>query len=143
VGHPFIKKLMRKEGAVFAGEFSNHFYFKEAGYFESPLLALYYVLKSLEKKSLSLQVDELTRYTHSGEINVRTTNPLEKIAELKNLYKGKNLEEIDGITISDKDWWVNVRPSNTEPLLRITAEASDEETLNQILSKVKEIIGEK
>ncbi|HNR44861.1 MAG TPA: phosphomannomutase/phosphoglucomutase [Methanofastidiosum sp.] len=143
VGHPFIKKLMRKEGAVFAGEFSNHFYFKEAGYFESPLLALYYVLKSLEKKSLSLQVDELTRYIHSGEINVKTENPIDKITELKNLYKGKNLEEIDGITISDKDWWVNVRPSNTEPLLRITAEASDEEALNQILSKVKEIIGEK
>jgi len=143
VGHPFIKKLMRKEEAVFAGEFSNHFYFKEAGYFESPLLALYYVLKSLENKSLSLQVDELTRYTHSGEINVRATNPIEKITELKKLYKGKNLEEIDGITISDKDWWVNVRPSNTEPLLRITAEASDEETLNNILSKVKEIVGEK
>ena len=143
VGHPFIKKLMRKEEAVFAGEFSNHFYFKEAGYFESPLLALYYVLKSIEKKPLSLDVDELTRYTHSGEINVKADNPIKKITELKNLYKGKNLEEIDGITISDKEWWVNVRSSNTEPLLRITAEASDEETLNHILSKVKEIVGEK
>ena len=115
VGHPFIKKLMRKEGAVFAGEFSNHFYFKEAGYFESPLLALYYVLKSLDNKPLSLQVDELNIYAHSGEINIKSENPLEKIAELKKLFKDKNIEKIDGITISDKDWWVNVRPSNTEP----------------------------
>ncbi len=142
VGHPFIKKLMRKEGAVFAGEFSNHFYFKEIGSFESPLLALYYVLRSLENKSLGQQVDELTRYCHSGEINVRTANPIEKIIELKKLFKGKNIEEIDGITISDNNWWVNVRPSNTEPLLRITAEASDKETLDYILKDVKSIVGE-
>ncbi|NPV51055.1 MAG: hypothetical protein HPY60_07680 [Candidatus Methanofastidiosum sp.] len=66
----------------------------------------------------------------------------EKIKELKKLFKGKNVEEIDGITISDNNWWVNVRPSNTEPLLRITAEASDEETLDYILKDVKRIIGE-
>ncbi|MCC7572383.1 MAG: phosphomannomutase/phosphoglucomutase [Candidatus Methanofastidiosum sp.] len=142
VGHPFIKKLMKKEGAVFAGEFSNHFYFKEIGSFESPLLALYYVLKSLDNKSLGQQVDELTKYRHSGEINVRTTNPIEKITELKKLFKGKNIEELDGITISDRSWWVNVRPSNTEALLRITAEASDEETLDYILKDVKRIVGE-
>jgi phosphomannomutase len=142
VGHPFMKKLMRREGAVFAGEFSNHFYFKEIGYFESPLLALYYVLKSMDDKSLSKQVYELTKYSHSGEINVGTTNPIERIAELKKLYKDKNIEEIDGITVSDKDWWVNVRPSNTEPLLRITAEASNEDILSHILAEVKEIVGE-
>jgi len=131
VGHPFIKKLMRKEGAVFAGEFSNHFYFKEAGYFESPLLALYYVLKSLDNKPL---------YAHSGEINIKSENPLEKIAELKKLFKDKNIEKIDGITISDKDWWVNVRPSNTEPLIRITAEAEKEDMLNELIEEVKKIL---
>lgn len=140
VGHPFIKKLLRKEDAFFAGELSNHFYFKEIGGFEAPLLALYYVLKSLDYKPLSEQAEELLRYCHSGEINIRCLDPQEKIEELERHFKDQKIEKVDGVTISEKTWWFNARPSNTEPLLRITAEASDNETLKFILSKVKEIV---
>jgi len=140
VGHPFIKRLMAKQGALFAGEFSNHFYFKEIGGFEAPLLALYYVLKSLDYKPLSEQVTELLKYCHSGEINIRCLDPQEKIEELEMHFKDQKIEKVDGVTISEKTWWFNARASNTEPVLRITAEASDDESLKFILSKVKEIV---
>ncbi|KYC53480.1 MAG: Phosphomannomutase [Candidatus Methanofastidiosum methylothiophilum] len=140
VGHPFIKKLMRKEDAIFAGEFSNHFYFKEIGGFESPLLALYYILSALNGRNLSEEVKDLTKYCHSGEINIDTDNPTESINKLIDEFITKKIEKIDGVTISENNWWVNIRPSNTEPLIRITAEAEDEKTLTELIETVKGVL---
>lgn len=140
VGHPFIKQAMIKEDAIFAGEFSNHFYFKEIGGFEAPLFALYYILSALNGNKLSQEVEALTKYFHSGEINIKVKNVNISISRLIEIFDDKKIERIDGVTIYDKNSWINVRPSNTEPLIRITAESDDYDTLNKIIDKIKEVL---
>ncbi|MBA2859563.1 phosphomannomutase/phosphoglucomutase [Methanococcus maripaludis] len=143
VGHYFIKKLMHEIDAEFAGEFSNHFYFKSTGYFESPLLALNYILKALERegKPLSEISKNYKKYFHSGEINFKVADQKKSIESIEKKYGNIcKIEKLDGISLYCSDFWFNVRSSNTEPLLRLNLEADDEKTMNEKLTEIKEII---
>jgi phosphomannomutase len=144
VGHYFIKKLMHEIDSEFAGELSNHFYFKEVGYFESPLLALNYILCAMEdmNKPLSELSKDYKKYFHSGELNFRVKDQKLIMDELKTKYSDCKIEEIDGISIYCDNWWFNIRPSNTEPLLRLNLEAEDENTMNEKIKEIKKIIEE-
>ena len=143
VGHYFIKKLMHEIDAEFAGEFSNHFYFKSVGYFESPLLALNYILKALERegKPLSEISKNYNKYFHSGEINFKVTDQNKSIKSIEERYGNIcKIEKLDGISLYCDKFWFNVRSSNTEPLLRLNLEVEDEKTMNEKLTEIKEII---
>jgi len=143
VGHSFIKKQMRDEKAIFAGELSGHYYFKDIGYFEGPLLVVLYVLKILTEKNkkISELIVPLKKYHATGEINFEVKNKQKKMNELVEKYK-KNAKEVsylDGIKLEFADWWFNVRPSNTEPLLRLNLEAKTKELMEK---KKKELVWE-
>ncbi|MCS3901846.1 phosphomannomutase/phosphoglucomutase [Methanococcus voltae] len=145
VGHYFIKKLMHEIDADFAGEFSNHFYFKEIGYFESPLLALKYVVEAMTDNNMKLS--ELAKqyevYYHSGEINFKLIDKIaqEKTIEtIKDHFKDCKIETIDGISIYCNDWWFNLRASNTEPLLRLNLEAKSKKQMNDKVNYLKSLI---
>ncbi|MCS3922873.1 phosphomannomutase [Methanococcus voltae PS] len=145
VGHYFIKKLMHEIDADFAGEFSNHFYFKEIGYFESPLLALKYILEAMDDNDMKLS--ELAKqyeiYYHSGEINFKLADKdtQEKTIEtIKNHFKDCKIETIDGISVYCGDWWFNLRASNTEPLLRLNLEAKSKKEMNDRVDYIKSLI---
>ncbi|MBA2861338.1 phosphomannomutase/phosphoglucomutase [Methanococcus maripaludis] len=143
VGHYFIKKLMHEIDAEFAGEFSNHFYFKSVGYFESPLLALNYILKALERegKPLSEISKMYKKYFHSGEINFKVVDQNKSIESIEKKYENIcKIEKLDGISLYCDDFWFNVRSSNTEPLLRLNLEAENEKTMNDKLKEIKDII---
>jgi len=140
VGHYFIKKTMRGENAIFAGELSNHFYFKEAGGFEAPLLALYYILKSIGTDRLSELTRKYMKYFHSGEINYKVKDQKATIDKLLKEYLDGRIDYTDGVTIEYDNWWGNIRPSNTEPLLRINVEARDENTMNYKMQELSSFI---
>jgi len=140
VGHYFIKKTMKEENAIFAGELSNHFYFREAGGFEAPILALYYILKAIGNTPLSEIAKKYMKYAHSGEINFKVKDQKETIDKLLKEYSDSRIDHTDGITIEQDNWWANIRPSNTEPLLRINIEAKDEKTLRKKIDEIGEIL---
>jgi len=131
---------MKEEKAIFAGELSNHFYFKEAGGFESPLLALYYILKAIRDNKLSQAAKKYMKYAHSGEINFKVEDQKTTIENILKEYPDGNIEFIDGVTIEYDSWWANIRPSNTEPLLRINVEANDEKTMNNKIHEISSLI---
>jgi phosphomannomutase len=140
VGHSFIKEKMRKENILFAGEFSGHFYHRDHYFSEAPIFVFLKVLEILsqERKSLSEVIKPFKKYWHSGEINFKTKNKDEKIAQLKELYKGGEISETDGLRIDfAHQWWFLVRASNTEPLLRLIVEAEKSKKLME--EKVKEL----
>ena len=127
VGHSFIKEEMRRSNAIFGGEHSGHFYFRDNWYADSGLIALLITLElvSVENKPLSELLKPLDHRFRSGEINTRVSDVHSKLQELKEHYgsKAQFLDELDGVTFDFGDWWFNVRPSNTEPLLRLNVEA--------------------
>jgi phosphomannomutase len=131
---------MKEKNAIFAGELSNHFYFKEIGGFEAPLLALYYILKAIENHPLSEVSKKYMKYSHSGEVNFRNKDQKAKIEDLLKEYQDGNIDFTDGITIEYDNWWANIRPSNTEPLLRVNVEAKDEKTMNKKICEIRDII---
>ncbi|HIQ38462.1 MAG TPA: phosphomannomutase/phosphoglucomutase [Methanothermococcus okinawensis] len=142
VGHYFIKKLMQEIDGEFAGELSNHFYFKEIGYFEGPLIALNYILSTMEerKEPLSRIWREYKKYYHSGEINFKVKDQRKILEKLKEIYKDCKIEELDGLSVYCKGWWFNIRPSNTEPLLRLNLEGDTEEIMREKVEEIKEIV---
>jgi len=140
VGHYFIKKTMKEENAIFAGELSNHFYFKEAGGFEAPLLALYYILKSVRNTSLSEVARGYMKYSHSGEINFKVKDQKQTIDKLLKEYQDSNIDYTDGITIEQDNWWANIRRSNTEPLLRVNIETETEMVLKRKIKEIGDIL---
>ena len=134
VGHSFIKATMRKEGAVFAGELSGHFYFKDNFTCDSGVIAMVSALNLLSRpenqsRPLSELVEALRRYHATGEINFRVDDTAASIAKIKEAFQDGRQDELDGITVEYGDlgdpdwWWFNVRASNTEPLLRLNLEA--------------------
>jgi len=128
VGHSIIKAIMRERNAIFGGEHSGHFYFRDHYYADSGLIALLVVLElvSREKKPVSELLKPLDRRFRSGEINSRVEDIPAKLDAIKHAYRDADeIDELDGITVQYKDWWFNVRPSNTEPLLRLNIEADD------------------
>ncbi len=142
VGHAHIKKQMREERALFAGEFSLHFYFSEFGNHETGDYALLLLLKMLirERRPLSALWLPLKRYCHSGEINFTVKNQAGAIQALKEYYQHQatSASHLDGLrmefrypNLPDEDWWFSVRSSNTEPFLRLNLEAKNEKELER------------
>jgi phosphomannomutase len=127
VGHSFIKQVMREENAVFGGEHSGHFYFRDNWYADSGLIALVAVLDLLgrDTRPLSALVRDVDTRVRSGEINSRVPDVCGTLAALEQRYADGEIDHLDGLTVSYPDWWFNVRPSNTEPLLRLNVEADD------------------
>ncbi|MFG2574325.1 phosphomannomutase/phosphoglucomutase [Streptomyces sp. NPDC048481] len=145
VGHSFIKAEMARSGAIFGGEHSAHYYFKDFWNADTGMLAALHVLAALggQDGPLSGLVAEYDRYSGSGEINSTVADQAGRIAAIRAAYGDRDdvtLDELDGLTVSSADWWFNVRPSNTEPLLRLNAEARDEPTMTRIRDEALAII---
>ncbi|OGM00735.1 hypothetical protein A2480_02670 [Candidatus Uhrbacteria bacterium RIFOXYC2_FULL_47_19] len=152
VGHGLIKPHMRQEDAVFAGELSNHFYFRDFYGSESSDLVMLLIMKLIVEsgRSLSELVTPLMRYHHSGEINSRVEDKDVVLAMLEQKYgpQTSNISRIDGVRMeffnpsdSSGDWWFSVRASNTEPLLRLNLEAKDRVKMEQRRDELLEVIG--
>ncbi|MDC2959253.1 phosphomannomutase/phosphoglucomutase [Streptomyces gilvifuscus] len=145
VGHSFIKAEMATSGAIFGGEHSAHYYFKDFWNADTGMLAALHVLAALggQDGPLSALVAEYDRYVGSGEINSTVADQADRVAAIKAAYSGREditLDELDGLTVTSTDWWFNVRPSNTEPLLRLNAEARDEATMTKVRDEALAII---
>lgn len=142
VGHAFIKKQMREEKAVFGGELSGHYYFEENYYAEASTLAAFMILNLMAKtgKKASELVQEVHRYFHSGEINSDVADKDAILAKLKEKYADGKQHELDGLKVDYPNWWFNVRPSNTEPLLRLNLEAKTPELMEEKKAELLSII---
>ena len=145
VGHSFIKATMAETGAVFGGEHSGHFYFREFWRADSGLLAALHALAALAEYDgpLSTLLAEYTRYAASGEINSTVSDQAEVLRLLEKEYAdvpGVVLDHLDGLTVTHPSWWFNVRASNTEPLLRLNAEGKDVATMTQVRDDVLAMI---
>lgn len=140
VGHAFIKEQMRETDAIFAGELSGHFYYKELSNTESSIITILKVAQLVKEKNLSELIKPLKKYYASGEINFEVENKIEKIKELEEVFNKGNISWIDGIKVEYEDFWFNVRASNTEPLLRLNIEAKTKDKMNEIKDKIEEII---
>jgi len=148
VGHSYIKKLMEETGAIFGGEHSGHFYFKEFWRADSGMLAALHAIAALMEStdSLSSLLAPYSRYFQSGEINTEVSSPKDSVRVIEEHYsqqaQQRNLEfdRLDGLTVSAPEWWFNVRPSNTEPLLRLNAEANTVKGMVSIRDEVLKFI---
>ena len=145
VGHALIKPLMRKYDAIFGGEHSGHFYFRDNWFADSGLIAFLVCLELISEADapLSKQVRAFDRYFRSGEINSEVKDIPAKLREIERVFHDGEIDKLDGVTIRYKNWWFNVRPSNTEPLLRLNVEADDEKTLEETTARVLEVIRSK
>lgn len=143
VGHTFIKAQMREYGAIFAGELSGHYYFKDNSTTESTLLACIHLINLVnEKGKLSKQISEIKRYDQSGEINFKVESASNIIRRIENHYFDGKKDYLDGVTIEYDNWWFNLRASNTEPLLRLNVEANNDELLVKKIEELTKLIGE-
>jgi phosphomannomutase len=145
VGHSFIKAKMAETGAVFGGEHSGHFYFRDFWFADSGMLAALHTLAALggQAKPLSQLMAAYSRYHASGEINSQVSDQAEATARVRQAFAGRpgvSTDELDGLTVSAGDWWFNLRPSNTEPLLRLNVEASDEAAMATLRDEVLGIV---
>ena len=142
VGHSLIKKQMREEGAIFAGELSGHYYFDENYKAELSTLAVLMIINFLNEtgRPMSELVSELKKYYHSGEINSAVENKEAVMLKLREIYAAGRLNELDGVRIDFDDWWFNVRPSNTEPKLRLNVEAKTREMMEEKRDEILKII---
>jgi phosphomannomutase len=143
VGHSYIKSLMAESGAIFGGEHSGHFYFSNFWRADSGMLAALYALTELmaTKNTLSELLEPFNRYVASGEINSKVKNVEKSIELIRKKYCDKYLvDELDGLTITADSWWFNLRPSNTEPLLRLNVEADTEKEMVKIRDTVLSLI---
>jgi phosphomannomutase len=127
VGHSYIKAVMADTGALFGGEHSGHYYFQDNYRADSGSIAALVVLEVLSRsgRPLSEIRKDFERYADSGEINTKVDDPAEVIEHLASVYRDAPQDRLDGLTVDLGDWWFNVRPSNTEPLLRLNVEAGD------------------
>ncbi|WP_431997319.1 phosphomannomutase/phosphoglucomutase [Streptomyces fungicidicus] len=145
VGHSFIKAEMARTGAIFGGEHSAHYYFRDFWNADTGMLAALHLLAALggQQGTLSALVAQYDRYAGSGEINSTVDDQSARLAAIRAAYEGREgvtLDELDGLTVTAADWWFNVRPSNTEPLLRLNAEARDEATMAKIRDEALTLI---
>jgi phosphomannomutase len=145
VGHSFIKAEMADTGAIFGGEHSGHFYFRDFWFADSGMLAALHVLAALGSQDgpLSSLLSDYSRYQASGEINSEVRDQQAATERVRAAFAGRDgvsTDELDGLTVVCDGWWFNLRPSNTEPLLRLNVEAPDEATLTDIRDQVLRIV---
>jgi phosphomannomutase len=144
VGHSFMKATLRERDGIFGGELAGHYYFRESFYSDSAILAVVEMLNLLwkEGRKLSELVAPLRRYAKTEETNFEVDDKEGKIRELAERYADSQIDYLDGITIGYPTWWANVRPSNTEPLLRLVLEADTEEEMERRKSELVALLGE-
>ena len=142
VGHSFIKQVMAETGAIFGGEHSAHYYFRDNWRADSGSIAALLVLEQLSKASVPLSElrKPFERYSQSGEINSRVDDPKAVIDRIAGDYSSLEQDRLDGLTVNGGDWWFNLRPSNTEPLLRLNLEAPDAESCEAHTAEVLALI---
>ena len=139
VGHAFMKKALRDSHAVFGGELSGHFYYRDNYYADSGVITFVHMLNILSEAQVPVSelVEPLRRYHSSGEMNFEVEDKQAKMDELVRRYREGEVDYLDGVTVRYKKWWFNCRPSNTEPLLRLNVEAKSAELLEEKLSEIK------
>jgi len=144
VGHSFIKAQMREENAIFGGEHSGHFYFRDNWYADSGLIAFLVVLELISEsgKTVSELVRSVDHRYRSGEINSTVADQQGRMKAIEDHYAalGGKIDHLDGITVSFPTWWFNVRPSNTEPLLRLNLEADTPDEMAERRDEVLQLI---
>jgi phosphomannomutase len=141
VGHSFIKAKMAETNAIFGGEHSGHFYFRDFWFADSGMLAALHTLAALghDNRPLSALLSEFSRYSASGEVNSEVDDQAAATAKVRAAFAerpGVTVDELDGLTVGAEDWWFNLRPSNTEPLLRLNVEADSEAEMASIRDEV-------
>ncbi|MDQ4008915.1 MAG: phosphomannomutase/phosphoglucomutase [Actinomycetota bacterium] len=147
VGHSYIKATMAETGAIFGGEHSGHFYFRDFWRADSGMLAALHALAALAATdagtTLSSLLADYAPYSPSGEINSTVRDQQAALARVEQAYAGRDgvtVDHLDGLTVEHPDWWFNVRASNTEPLLRLNAESADEQTTAAVRDEVLNLI---
>jgi phosphomannomutase len=144
VGHAFIKATMREENALFAGELSGHYYYRDMGFTDNALFTMIQMLNflSLKKMPLSDLIRPLQAYYATGEINIRIKDKDAVFTALEASYKDAHKDHLDGLSIAYDTWWFNLRASNTEPLMRLNLEADDHNTEEEKKQEVLRVVGE-
>ena len=142
VGHSFIKKVMAETGAIFGGEHSGHYYFRDHFRADSGLIAALFVLQRLSESGVHLSelLAPYRRYEASGEINSEVADQAAALERLAETFSDGKQDRLDGLTVEYEDWWFNARPSNTEPLLRLNVEARTDELLEEKANAVLSVI---
>src|SRR5690606_21403342 len=146
VGHSFIKQTMAETGAVFGGEHSAHYYFRDFWRADSGMLAAMHVLAALgeQERPLSDLMASYSRYVASGEINSTVDDQQERMRAVAEAFRDRNgarIDELDGLTVELADGsWFNLRPSNTEPLLRLNVEARDTDAMTALRDEVLAVV---
>ncbi len=141
-GHSYMKGVMAETGAVFAGEHSGHYYFADNYRADSGLIAALVVLEEMSRTGLPLSKlrESVERYANSGEINTQVKDIAAVIARVAEKYSAYPQDRLDGLTVDCGDWWFNVRPSNTEPLLRLNLEAATREQCDTHVAELLQLI---
>jgi phosphomannomutase len=144
VGHSYIKKMMAESGAIFGGEHSGHFYFKEFWRADSGALAALHAIAALGESdtSMSALLAPYNRYVISGEINSKVADTKAATEKVEKSYSSDQvtIDHLDGLTVNGDTWWFNLRPSNTEPLLRLNVEASTQAQMETVRDAVLSLI---
>lgn len=142
VGHSIIKAVMRERDAVFGGEHSGHFYFRENWYADSGMIAFLQCLELFSEagKPVSEVIAPIDTRFRSGEINSKVADVPAKLRQIEERYRDAQIDHLDGVTISYPDWWMNVRPSNTEPLLRLNVEGDTKDLMERHRDEVLSLI---
>jgi phosphomannomutase len=142
VGHSFIKQVMAETGAVFGGEHSGHYYFRDNYRADSGIIASMFVLEQMgiTGRPLSELRKPLERYASSGEINTQVNDPRAVIDRIAQTFADRTQDRLDGLTVEFGDWWFNLRPSNTEPLLRLNLEASTRDSCDEHVAELLALI---
>ena len=142
VGHSFIKQVMAETGAVFGGEHSGHYYFADNFRADSGMLAMLVLLQVISEsgRSLSSLRTEVEPYVASGEVNLRVADQAAAVARVEDAFADAQFDHQDGLTVSWTDRWFNLRPSNTEPLLRLNVEGPDRATVDELVTTVRRLV---
>ncbi|HEV3154138.1 MAG TPA: hypothetical protein VGZ02_10075 [Candidatus Baltobacteraceae bacterium] len=142
VGHSLIKKTMREQDVVFGGEHSGHFYFRDNWYADSGMIALMQCLELFSEsgKTVSQTIAPIDTRFRSGEINSTVSDIPAKLRQIEEHYKDAQIDHLDGVTISYPHWWMNIRASNTEPLIRLNVEGDTKELMERHRDETLELI---
>ena len=143
VGHVFMKRSLAETNAIFGGELSGHFYFRDFYYCDSGMLAFIAVVNSLTRsgKPLAELIEPLNIYASSGERNFENDDKTGTFERIAAQHRDAEIDHLDGVTVQYPDWWFNVRASNTEPLLRLNMEAANDTVLEQRLAELTPLLG--
>jgi phosphomannomutase len=142
VGHSFIKARMAETGAVFGGEHSGHYYFADNYRADSGMLAMLVLLRvvSEEGQPLSVLRREVETYHASGEVNLEVEDQAAALRAVEDEFEESSIDRLDGLSVDVGDFWFNIRPSNTEPLIRLNVEASDPEAVAGAVTRIRSIL---